>query len=298
MQPKLCAFGHPSITSIIARLRYGQTRSIRIIWWLQPLHTVIHSQAHIDPTAQLANDVSVGAHAIIEEGVKIGQGSRIAAYAIIKKNTTLGERVSVDHFAVVGGDPQDLSFQSSLFSSVVIGDDTIIREHATIHRATQPNTVTRLGKKNLIMVGAHIAHDCQLGDHVILANGCMLGGHVHVGDHAFISGGVAVHQFCRIGGGSMTSGNAVITEDVPPHGLAYDRNRLAGLNLIGLRRRGLSAESVAELKKAYHLVYATGGNCAKLADESIQTGNFKSPEALDFLRFFLGGKRGRFVQPA
>jgi UDP-N-acetylglucosamine acyltransferase len=259
---------------------------------------LIHPQAHIDPTAQLANDVSVGPHAIIEEGVKIGKGSRIAAYAIIKKNTTLGERVSVDHFAVVGGDPQDLSFQPSLVSSVFVGDDTTIREHATIHRATQPNTVTRLGKKNLVMVGAHIAHDCQLGDHVILANGCMLGGHVHVGDHAFISGGVAVHQFCRIGGGSMTSGNAVITEDVPPHGLAYDRNRLAGLNLIGLRRRGLPAESVAELKKAYHLVYAPGGNCAKLADESIQTGNFKCPEALDFLRFFLGGKRGRFVQPA
>lgn len=258
---------------------------------------MIHTQAQIDSSAQLANDVSVGAYAIIEAGVKIGQGSQIAAHAIIKKNTTLGQRVTVDHFAVVGGDPQDLSFQSSTPSAVIIGDDTIIREHVTIHRATQPNTLTRVGKSNLIMAGAHIAHDCQLGDHVILANGCMLGGHVHVGDYAFISGGVAIHQFCRVGGGSMTSGNAVITEDVPPHGLAYDRNRLAGLNLIGLRRRGLPVESVAELKKAYHLVYAPAGNCAKLADECIRSGNFKSPEALEFLRFFLGGKRGRFVQP-
>lgn len=258
---------------------------------------MIHAQAQVDSSAQLANDVNVGAYAIIEAGVKIGRGSQIAAHAIIKKNTTLGERVTVDHFAVVGGDPQDLSFQSSTLSAVTIGDGTIIREHVTIHRATQPNTVTAVGKNNLIMAGAHIAHDCQLGDHVILANGCMLGGHVHVGDYAFISGGVAVHQFCRVGGGSMTSGNAVITEDIPPHGLAYDRNRLAGLNLIGLRRRGMPVESVAELKKAYHLVYAAGGNCAKLAEESIQTGNFKTPEALEFLHFFLGGKRGRFVQP-
>jgi UDP-N-acetylglucosamine acyltransferase len=148
------------------------------------------------------------------------------------------------------------------------------------------------------MAGAHVAHDCILGDHVILANGCMLGGHVEVGDRAFISGGVAVHQFCRIGGGSLTSGNAVITEDVPPNALAYGRNVCAGLNLIGLRRRGLPLETVTELKKAYHLVYTPGGNCAALAQAGVASGAYLSAEALAFLNFFLGGKRGRFIQPA
>jgi UDP-N-acetylglucosamine acyltransferase len=126
----------------------------------------------------------------------------------------------------------------------------------------------------------------------------MLGGHVHVGDRAFISGGVAVHQFCRIGGGSLTSGNAVITEDVPPNALAYGRNDCAGLNLIGLRRRGLPLETVAELKQAYHLVYAPGGNCAALAQAGVASGVYRTTEALEFLHFFLGGKRGRFIQPA
>lgn len=259
---------------------------------------MIHPSAQVHPHATVAADAEVGAYAIIEAGAVVGAGCRLAAHAIVKTGAVLGHQVTVDHFAVVGGDPQDLSFDRTLRSGVRIGDRTVIREHVTVHRATKPGIDTVIGTDGLLMAGSHVAHDCVLGDHVILANGSMLGGHVQVGDRAFISGGVAVHQFCRIGGGSLTSGNAVITEDVPPNALAHGRNECAGLNLIGLRRRGLPIETVAELKKAYHLVYAPGGNCAALAQAALASRAFQTAEALAFLDFFLGGKRGRFVQPA
>ena len=253
---------------------------------------LVHASAQVDPTADL------GPFAIVEAGAVVGPRCRLAAHAILKAGSILGADVVVDHFAVVGGDPQDLSFDPATPSRVEVGPRTVIREHVTLHRATKAATATIVGAGNLLMAGSHVAHDCVLGDGVILANGCMLGGHVQVGDKAFISGGVAVHQFCRIGGGSLTSGNAVITEDVPPDGLAHGRNQLAGLNLIGLRRRGVSAEAMAELKRAYHAVYAPATGCAAQAEAALAGGTYHTAEALAFLRFFLGGRRGRFVQPS
>ncbi len=258
---------------------------------------MIHPQAILAPDANVADDAVVGPFAIIEAGVIIGPGCRIAAHAVIKQGAKLGAGVTVDHFAVVGGDPQDLSFDRSLVSGVRVGDRTVIREHVTIHRATKAGNDTLIGAHCLLMAGAHVAHDCVLGDDVIMANGCMLGGHVLVGDKAFISGGVAVHQFCRIGGGSLTSGNAVITEDVPPNALAHGRNLLAGLNLIGLRRRGVPAPAVAEIKRAYHAIYATHGACSTLAQVALATNEYTTMEAKEFLNFFAGGKRGRFASP-
>jgi UDP-N-acetylglucosamine acyltransferase len=259
---------------------------------------VIHPSAQVHSAARLAPDVEVGPFAIIEAGAVLGAGCRVAAHAIVKARARLGAGVRVDHFAVVGGDPQDLSFDPATDSGTVIGDRTVIREHVTVHRATKPGENTVIGTDGLLMAGSHVAHDCVLGDHVILANGCMLGGHVHVGDRAFVSGGVAVHQFCRIGGGALVSGNAVITEDVPPNALAHGRNLVAGLNLVGMRRRAVPATAVAEIKRAYHAVYASQGACAALAQEALATGDYQTAEARDFLNFFLGGKRGRFVSPA
>ena len=258
---------------------------------------MIHPSAQVHPSARLASDVEVGAFAIVEAGATLGAGCRIAAHAIVKARVELGGGVRVDHFAVVGGDPQDLSFDPATDSGTRIGDRTVIREHVTIHRATQAGARTIVGADCLLMAGSHVAHDCVLGDHVILANGCMLGGHVLVGDKAFVSGGVAVHQFCRIGGGALVSGNAVITEDVPPNALAHGRNLIAGLNLIGLRRRAVAAPAVAEIKRAYHAVYATHGACATLAQKALTEGGYQTSEARDFLNFVLGGKRGRFVSP-
>ena len=259
---------------------------------------MIHPLAQVHPSARLAPDVEVGPFAIIEAGATVGAGCRIAAHAIVKTGVELGSGVRVDHFAVVGGEPQDLSFDPTLFSGVVIGDRTVIREHVTIHRATKAGERTVIGADGLLMAGSHVAHDCMLGDHVILANGCMLGGHVHVGDRAFVSGGVAVHQFCRIGGGALISGNAVITEDVPPNALAHGRNLVAGLNLVGLRRRAVPAAAVVEIKRADHAVYATQGACASLAQKALAEDGYQTAEARDFLNFFLGGKRGRFASPA
>ncbi len=258
---------------------------------------MIHPYAQIHPSARLAADVEVGPFAIIEADAKLGAGCRLAAHAVVKARAELGAAVRVDHFAVVGGDPQDLSFDASTDSGTLIGDRTVIREHVTIHRATKAGERTIVGADCLLMAGSHVAHDCVLGAHVILANGCMLGGHVHVGDKAFVSGGVAVHQFCRIGGGALVSGNAVITEDVPPNALAHGRNLIAGLNLIGLRRRAVPPPAVAEIKKAYHAVYATQGACATLAQKALDSGEYQTPEGRDFLTFFLGGKRGRFISP-
>lgn len=258
---------------------------------------MIHPSALVHPAAQVDPSAEIGPFAIVEAGAIVGGGCRLAAHAILKAGAVLGAGVVVDHFAVVGGDPQDLSFDPSTASRVTVGARTVIREHVTLHRATKPDTATVIGADCLLMAGSHVAHDCVLGDGVILANGCMLGGHVHVGAKAFVSGGVAVHQFCRIGGGSLTSGNAVITEDVPPNALAHGRNLISGLNLIGLRRRAVPAPAVGEIKKAYHAVYATDGACATLAQKALSEGDYQTPEARDFLNFFLGGKRGRFVSP-
>lgn len=259
---------------------------------------MIHPSAQVHPSARLAPDVEVGPFAVVEAGASLAAGCRIAAHAIVKARAELGVGVVVDHFAVVGGDPQDLAFDAATDSGTRIGDRTVIREHATIHRATKAGEHTVIGAGCLLMAGSHVAHDCVLGDHVILANGCMLGGHVMVGDKAFVSGGVAVHQFCRIGVGALISGNAVITEDVPPNALAHGRNLIAGLNLVGLRRRAVPPPAVAEIKRAYHAVYATHGACATLAQQALAEGGYQTPEARAFLDFFLGGKRGRFVSPA
>ena len=143
---------------------------------------MIHPSAQVHPSARLAPDVEVGPFAIVEAGATLGAGCRLAAHAIVKARAELGAGVRVDHFAVVGGDPQDLSFDPATESGTRIGDRTVIREHVTVHRATKAGENTVIGADGLLMAGSHVAHDCVLGDHVILANGCMLGGHVHVGE--------------------------------------------------------------------------------------------------------------------
>lgn len=258
---------------------------------------MIHPLASVETGAEVDPSAEIGAWALVESGAVVGPRCRIAAHAVVKRGSRLKEDVVVDHFAVVGGDPQDLAFDRATASFADVGAGTVIREHATVHRATKPGGATVVGAGCLLMAGSHVAHDCALGARVILANGCMLGGHVTVGDAAFVSGGTAVHQFCRIGAGAMISGNAVITEDVPPQTLAHGRNEVSGLNLVGLRRRGAAAETTAELKRAYHAVFDPGADCAALAAAALAGGGYSSPEATEFLSFFGGGTRGRFARP-
>ncbi len=258
---------------------------------------MIDPLASVSPRAEVAASAVIGPWALVEEGAVIGPRCVVSGHAVIRKGVRLGEGARVDHFAVIGGDPQDLSFDLATESFVEVGAGTVIREHVTVHRATKAGAATSVGAGCLLMAGSHVAHDCRVGDKAVLANGCMLGGHVQVGDAAFVSGGAAVHQFCRIGGGAMVSGNAVITEDVPPQVIAHGRNEVAGLNLVGLRRRGVTPEATAELKRAYHAVYGPGTDCSELAARALDSGEFRSPEALDFLGFFRGGRRGRFTSP-
>jgi len=258
---------------------------------------MIHPLALVEPGARVAPDASVGPFAVVESGAVVGPGCSLAAHAVVRSHGRLAAGVRVDCFAVVGGDPQDLGFDRALATTAEVGAGTVLREHVTVHRGTAASGTTRVGAGCLLMAGAHVAHDCVVGDGAILANGSMLGGHVEVGERAFVSGGVTVHQHCRVGEGSMTSANSIVTGDIPPFVLAYGRDELAGLNLVGLGRRGLPPGTITELKRAFRLVFAKGTSCEAAARAALGDGALASPEARRFLEFFLGGRRGRFAQP-
>lgn len=215
---------------------------------------VIHPTAVISPLAEIASDVQIGPYVIIEDGVRIGAGCEIGAHAVIKRYTTLGERNRVFEHATLGGEPQDVKFKGER-SYLAIGDDNLIRESVTIHRATGEHKVTQIGSRNFLMIGVHIAHNCRLGDDCIFANGTALAGHIMAEDHVFLSNEVGVHQFVRLGRYSMVGAKAKIVQDVLPF-LISDGNpcRVRGLNSVGLRRAGFSPEARLNLKRACHLL--------------------------------------------
>jgi UDP-N-acetylglucosamine acyltransferase len=205
----------------------------------------------------------IHATAIIEDGAQLGPDCIVHAHAIVTRHCVIGERAEIHPFAVIGGDPQDLSFQRSTASGVTIGARTVLREHVTVNRAT---------------------------------NAALLAGHVHVGDRVFFGGGAAVHQFSRIGEGAMVAGLARITRDVAPFTMAAERDEVIGLNVVGLRRRGCDAIVLAELKRAYRDVYTDTGNLRAQAAAALASAHYQSAEASRFLQFFAGGKRG-FIRP-
>jgi UDP-N-acetylglucosamine acyltransferase len=230
--------------------------------------------------------------AVIEPGAQIGDGCEIMAGAVIKSCAVLGGRVSVCECAVIGGAPQSVGFDRATKSGVRIGAGTTIREYVTVNRATKPDGFTSVGENCLLMACAHVAHDCQLADNVILANAVLLGGHITVGAHAFIGGSAVVHQFARVGESVMISGNAGISRDLAPFVLAAERDFVIGLNLVGMKRRGLARESIREIKDAFREVYHTRANIREVAASALANGRYATPEAKRFLEFFSGGKRG------
>jgi UDP-N-acetylglucosamine acyltransferase len=236
--------------------------------------------------------VSIHPTALVEEGARLAEGCIIHAHALIRRHCELGEGVVVHPFAVIGGDPQDLSFDASTSSGVRIGARSVIREHVTISRATRADSFTEIGADCFLMAGCHVAHDCRIGSRVVIANAVLLAGHVQVGDRAFLGGGAVIHQFCRIGEGVMIGGGARISRDVAPFTLTTERNALIGLNVVGLRRRGLDRKVLDEIKRAFHALDAPVGNLRELATAALQTGAFTSVEARSFLEFFQNGGRG------
>lgn len=218
----------------------------------------VHPTALISRHSEIADDVRIGPYVIVEDDVTIGAGCEIGSHAVIKSHTRLGSGNRVAEHAVLGGLPQDVKFRGET-TRLVIGDDNLIREFVTIHRAAGEGEATLVGSRNFLMIGVHIAHNCVVGDDNIFANGAALAGHITVEDHVFLSNNVGAHQFIRMGRYAMVGGKSKIVQDVLPF-FTTDGNppRVRGLNSVGLRRAGFSTESRRALKEAYQLLFRRG----------------------------------------
>ncbi|MDH3239399.1 MAG: acyl-ACP--UDP-N-acetylglucosamine O-acyltransferase [Alphaproteobacteria bacterium] len=230
--------------------------------------TGIHPTAIVAPGAEFEEGVTIGAYCCIGPHVRLGANVSLRSHVVIEGRTEIGAGSEVFPFAVIGQRPQDLKYSGEP-SRVEIGENTVIREHATIHPGTAGGgLVTRVGSDCLIMVGAHVAHDCHVGRSVIMANNATLGGHVTVGDYAILGGLAGIHQFVRVGHHSMVGGLSGVENDVIPYGSVMgNRAYLSGLNTVGLKRRGFSREGIHSLRAAYRLLFAEEGTMAeRLAD--------------------------------
>jgi UDP-N-acetylglucosamine acyltransferase len=254
--------------------------------------TIVHPTAVIGRTATLGEGCEVGPYSVIEDNVELGAGCRIGPHVVLRGGTRLGEGVSVHAGAVLGGEPQDIRFDLSIRSGLRIGDRTVIRETVTLSRSAVEGGWTTIGRDCFLMATCHVGHDCTLGDRVVMANAVLLAGHVQVGSYAFLGGSAAVHQFCRIGESVMLGGNSSITFDLPPFTMVAQRNRLAGLNLVGLKRRGFSREIIADLKNCFAAVYRLDSNPREAAALALESGVAQTKEGTLFLEFFGASKRG------
>ena len=217
---------------------------------------MIHPTAIIDPEARVADDVEIGPYSVIGPDVVIGPGCVIAPHVVIKGSTIIGARNRIFQFATIGEDCQDLKYHGEK-TYLEIGDENTFREGVTVHRGTvQDQALTRIGSHNLFMAYSHVAHDCVIGDHCIMANQATLGGHVTIGDHAILGGLAAVHQFCHVGAHAMCGGGSIITKDIASFVMVNGNPaHTHGINAEGLRRRGFSAEAISALKDAYKRVF-------------------------------------------
>jgi UDP-N-acetylglucosamine acyltransferase len=250
---------------------------------------MIHPTAIVHPQAKLHATVRVGPYAVIDGEVELGADCVVGPHAYLTGRTTIGQGNQFHAGCVIGEAPQDLKYQNEP-TNLQIGDHNVFREHFTVHRSTKPSEATIIGSNNFLMANAHIAHNCVVGNQVIMANGALLGGHAVVEDRAFISGNCLVHQFTRVGMLAMMRGGAAISKDLPPYCVALRENEICGLNSVGLRRAGFSAEQRLELKRLYHFLFR-GGNHFRAAVAEAQE-KFTSAGAKAVLEFVAAAKRG------
>jgi UDP-N-acetylglucosamine acyltransferase len=252
----------------------------------------IHPSAVVSPRAKIADGVTIGPCSVIGEKVTVGRDTVIGSHVAIDGSTVMGEKNRIYPFVSIGFPPQDIGYKGE-DTRVVIGDENIIREFVTINRATtKQDRVTIIGSRNYLMAYAHIAHDCILGNSIIMSNAATLGGHIEIGDHAIIGGLVAIHQFVRIGTYAFIGGKSATVKDIPPFMMASgDRAKLYGLNTRGLKREGFSQEKIDNLRKAYKIIWRD----RHLLHEAVERVRreippFKELEIL--LEFLANSKRG------
>jgi UDP-N-acetylglucosamine acyltransferase len=250
---------------------------------------MIHPTAIMHPQAKLDATVSVGPYAVIDAQVELGPHCVVGPHVYLTGLLMAGAHNRFHAGAVIGDAPQDLKYQNEP-TRLRIGDHNVFREHATVHRSNKLGEDTVIGSHNFIMAHSHVAHNCAIGNHVILANGALLAGHVAVGDKAFISGNCVVHQYVRIGTLALMQGGSAISKDLPPFTVARGDNGICGLNVIGLRRAGLTAEERLELKALYHALFRSGQNLP--AALATARAGFKSTAARTLLDFVATAKRG------
>jgi UDP-N-acetylglucosamine acyltransferase len=254
---------------------------------------MIHPTAIVDPKAEISEEVDIGPYSIVEKGVFIGEGTKIGPHVVIRDGTQIGKRCQIFQFASLGEAPQSLAYKGEK-TFLLIGDQNIVRECATLNRGTAGGGgKTVIGHGNLFMAYSHVAHDCYIGNQVILANAATLGGHITVEDHAIIGGLAAVHQFCRIGTHALISGLTGVTQDVLPYMLASgSRAKLFGLNIVGLKRFKFSEATIKALKKVYRIIFRSGLTLEKAVKQVGEDEVLQLPEVQHLLQFIQQSKRG------
>jgi UDP-N-acetylglucosamine acyltransferase len=253
----------------------------------------IHPTAIVHPNAELGQDVGIGPYCVVGEHVKIGRGTQLLAHVYVEGWTEIGERCQVYPYASIGTPPQHLQYRGEA-TRVVIGNDTVLREYVTVNRGTAfGGGSTTIGHDSFLMAYVHVAHDCHLGNHLIMANAASLAGHITIGDYAIIGGLVGIHQYVRVGPYVMIGGCSAVGRDVPPFLRAAGgyRARLYGLNSVGLKRHGFSNERIGVLKRAYELLFRSGHRMAEAIKQARD--EFRdSPDVLELVAFMETSKRG------
>jgi UDP-N-acetylglucosamine acyltransferase len=254
---------------------------------------MIHPTAIIDPKAEIDEEVEIGPYSVIERDVFIGTGTKIGPHVVIREGTHIGKGCQIFQFASIGEAPQSVGYKGEK-TFVQIGDHNIIREFVTLHRGTIKGWgKTVIGNENFIMAYSHVAHDCQIGNQVVMANGATLGGHILIEDCAIIGGLVAIHQFCQVGAYAIIGGLTGVLMDIPPYTKAQgDRAKLFGLNTVGLKRANFSEETLKALKKAYRIIFRSGLTLEKAIKQVGEDEISQTPEVQHLLQFIQRSKRG------
>ncbi|MCZ6547199.1 MAG: acyl-ACP--UDP-N-acetylglucosamine O-acyltransferase [Deltaproteobacteria bacterium] len=250
----------------------------------------IHPSAIIDPLAEIHPEAEIGPYVVVDGPVRIGRKSRVMAHATILGWSEIGEENEIHPGVILGDAPQDTAYRGEE-TYLRIGNHNVLREYVQVHRGTAPGSSTVIGNHNFLMVSAHVAHNCRLGDHIVMANGALLGGYVEVGDRAFISAHCLVHQFVRVGELSLMRGLSGTSRDVPPYSIIDWQHTVRGVNVVGLKRAGFDERRIRKIREAFRILFRKGRNLS-LAIKEIESNSEISTDLTALLEFIKSSQRG------